>query len=430
MLSGSVHFWWKDYLSWLSVTSPYAGSSSLLGSTGRPLSSVVFSSSLLGFLQSSAGAQYWLDVVPLDGGSPSASASQALGGGLRAFRAQFRVAAAEDSAHEARAMDAARALTAASAFSSVPLFAWHPHYGPLETQQDLGWEVGRHLLVGAAVMLVVLLFLLANLWAALCVVLLSAMVCLETVGLLALAGPGWALSPSSAMPTALYVPLSLGFFLPTMQAFLRCPGSRPHRARKALQKLGGVVVDYLAVLLLSVVLLAGARTPDLFATFASLSLLAGLGGFHGLAVWPLLLSHVGPSPQSITAGTDIVLSQRDSESDPVLVVAIGAAAAAASRSSSSTVGIAPATASMSQAASSPSSSHAPLPRMASTTVGDGVEMQAYRGDQHDSSSSSSRSHSQPQQQRGAWNPHDPAHQPQTRFAPPLNRTPQKPAKWM
>jgi hypothetical protein len=205
----------------------------------------------------------------------------------------------------------------------MPLFPMHADYAALETQRVLVSEVVQHLLICGATIFLLLLFLLANLWAAVLVLLAVAVMAVDMAGLLALAG--YSVSPHTAMPTLLWLGLSLGFFVHSMHGFLRCMGTRPYRARKSLQKIGGTVVDFGAVLLLSVVLLAAAQTRALFADFVSLALLAALGIFHGLAVWPVVLAFAGPAA---SFSSEITLADAESNRVAQLVTAPSASAAA------------------------------------------------------------------------------------------------------
>ena len=419
ILGGSIQFWWPVYLSYLANNAPYNIAANGLVTSGKPVSAAVMMASLRAFLNTAAGAQYWEDIVPLNVGATPDPANP-LGGGLRAFRVGFRIVAASSSADEARAMDAMRGLTGGTTFSALPLFSYHPHYAALEGQKDLIWEVTRHLLISGATILLALLFLLANLWAAVAVALALAITVLELVGLLALSD--LPVSPDSAMPCLVWLALSVGFFTHSTQGFLRCKGLRPYRAFKTMQKIGGCIVDYICVLFLSVLLLAAARTQALFVAFESLALLATLGVFNGLMVWPVFLAYLGPGT---SFNAEITLTQI--ESNPVAewratVVAPGALAA--SRPGGTDVSV--------RDPANPFTGEENFqPRPVKPVQG--VEM-TQQTRQQNTQPSLYDHNTEPEIEplKRGWNPHDPANQAmaQPQQQPSL-RTPQKPAgKWM
>ncbi len=90
-----------------------------------------------------------------------------------------------------------------------------------------------------------------------------------------------------------------------------------------MHKIGGIVWDYCLVIFFAILFLSAAHTRSLWESFVSLGLLAGLGVFHGLFLWPVVMQWIGPGA---TPHTEIGLNER--ESNTVVHFGSGAVATA------------------------------------------------------------------------------------------------------
>lgn len=242
------------------------------------------------FLQSSSGASYRGDFKvdgTLDCRAPAPP--------VTSFRISFTHHPTENTQEESYALKAVKSVMA-----SVPVHgfkaAWAQAYSIWETNEVVGHELWRNMVLASAVVGVVTLILLASFWSALLVLACVAATVVGVSGTMAI----WGLTVDtvSCIALVLAVGLSVDYAAHISHAFLAIRGvqDKKERARAALEGVGPAVLQGGFSTLLSFILLAGSSSHVFITFFKVFTAASVLGLYYGLVFLPVILSFVGPDP--------------------------------------------------------------------------------------------------------------------------------------
>lgn len=242
------------------------------------------------FLQSSSGAAYRGDFI-MDGDLNCHYPAPP----ITSFRIGITHRPATSPAEQSTALKTVKSLVA-----SIPVHgykaAWAQAYSIWETNEVIGYELWRNIILAGLVVGIVTLVLLASFS--------GAMLVLGCVGatLVGISGTMWlwglTVDTVSCIALVLSIGLSVDYAAHVAHAFLaaRDVGDTTERARAALESVGPAVLQGGLSTLLSFVLLVGSSS-HVFTTFFKVFTAASvLGLYYGLVVLPVVLSLAGPEP--------------------------------------------------------------------------------------------------------------------------------------
>jgi len=176
------------------------------------------------------------------------------------------------------------------AFSHVQVYAaW-------ETDEIIGFEMWRNIGLAMLCVFIVTLILLANLPICLMVLSIVIITLVDIVGFLHF----WDITIDiiSCINIVLAIGLCVDYSVHIGHAFMVAKGSRKEKAAEAIATIGPAVFNGGMTTFLALVLL-GASTSHVFVTFFKVFVLTVLFGlFHGLVLFPVILSLVGPLDMS------------------------------------------------------------------------------------------------------------------------------------
>nr|XP_027224809.1 patched domain-containing protein 3-like [Penaeus vannamei] len=252
------------------------------------------------FLQSSSGASYRRD-FKVDGNLDCRAPAPP----VTSFRISFMHLPTEGSQEESHALQAVK-----SVIESVPIkgfkAAWAQAYSVWETNEVVGHELWRNMILAAAVVGVVTLILLASFWSAMLVLACVAATVVGVSGTMAI----WGLTVDtvSCIALVLAIGLSVDYAAHISHAFLaiRDVKDRKERARAALEGVGPAVLQGGFSTLLSFILLAGSSSHVFITFFKVFTAASVLGLYYGLVFLPVILSFVGPEPYADREDDDFV----------------------------------------------------------------------------------------------------------------------------
>ncbi|XP_042204824.1 patched domain-containing protein 3-like [Homarus americanus] len=240
------------------------------------------------FLQSSTGASYRNDFTldgVLDCNHPAPP--------ITSFRIEITHRPADSRAEQAVALETIKSLLSKTPVSGYKA-AWAQAYSIWETNEIIGYELWRNILLAGIVVGVVTLFLLASLLASMLVL---GCVVATVIGV---SGIIWAwgltIDTVSCIAIVLSIGLSVDYAAHVAHAFLAKRGvsDKRVRVRAALEGVGPAVLQGGVSTLLSFALLAGSSS-HVFMTFFKVFVAASvLGLYYGLVFLPVVLSLVGP----------------------------------------------------------------------------------------------------------------------------------------
>eukprot|EP00092_Neocalanus_flemingeri_P028206 GFUD01030630.1.p1 GENE.GFUD01030630.1~~GFUD01030630.1.p1 ORF type:complete len:389 (+),score=76.54 GFUD01030630.1:34-1167(+) len=188
-------------------------------------------------------------------------------------------------------------------------FSFVKEYALWETDEIIGLEIWRNVGLAMACVFIVTLILLANFSVCLMVFTIVIITFVDIVGFLHF----WDITIDviSCINLVLSIGLCVDYSVHIGHAFLVAKGSRQEKAVEAVATIGPAVFNGGMTTFLALVLI-GASTSHVFVTFFKVFVLTVLFGlFHGLILFPVILSLVGPldkssSTDSIPANTDSV----------------------------------------------------------------------------------------------------------------------------
>jgi len=186
------------------------------------------------------------------------------------------------------------------AFSHVQVYAaW-------ETDEIIGYELWRNIGLAMLCVFIVTLILLANLPICIMVLTIVIITLTDILGFLHF----WDITIDivSCINIVLAIGLCVDYSVHIGHAFITAKGSRHEKAIKAIATIGPAVFNGGMTTFLALVLL-GASTSHVFVTFFKVFVLTVLFGlFHGLVLFPVILSLIGPVDMSDESSSHSVRS--------------------------------------------------------------------------------------------------------------------------
>jgi len=193
------------------------------------------------------------------------------------------------------------AITEAIKTANSPYFFSHSKvYSAWETDEIIGFELMRNLLLSILCVAIITMLLLGNIFVVILVLVMVIATLVDIVGFLHF----WGITIDilSAVNIVLAIGLCVDYAVHIAHAFLISEGSRQERATNCVKTIGmavlnGGVTTFLALFFCSF------SSAHVFQTFFKVfSLTVTFGLFHGLVLLPALLSIMGPA--SITKSSD------------------------------------------------------------------------------------------------------------------------------
>merc|ERR1719370_1430814 len=294
----SVTSWWAEVKAWLGNK----------GKDWTDMSSTNFSSDLADFLHSVRGARFSRDFrfngsLNCNQAAPPLIASR--------FSIEYRpFEGPEEHVPARRAVEKVLNKSGLStAFSFVKIYAaW-------ETDEIIGEELWRNVLLAMACVTAVVLLLLANFRICILVILAIILTLTDIIGFLHF----WDITIDiiSCINIVLAIGLCVDYSVHICHAFLVAKGSKSERAVSAVESIGPAVLNGGVTTFLALVLLAGSTSHTFLTFFKVFVLTVVFGLFHGLVLLPVLLSLVGPKTEIESDVEDEVASTSESDSSTV-----------------------------------------------------------------------------------------------------------------
>jgi len=297
----SVTSWWSEFKAWL-------------GNKDRDwteMSPTNFSSDLANFLHSVRGARFARDFrfggeLDCQRDAPPVLASR--------FSIEYRqFEGPEEHVPARRAVEKVLNQSGLStAFSFVKIYAaW-------ETDEIIGEELWRNVLLAMACVTAVVLLLLANFRICILVILAIILTLTDIIGFLHF----WGITIDiiSCINIVLAIGLCVDYSVHICHAFLVAKGSKSERAVSAVEAIGPAVLNGGVTTFLALVLLSGSTSHTFLTFFKVFVLTVVFGLFHGLVLLPVLLSLVGPEME--LGPEQEVESRSESESSGVSEVSV------------------------------------------------------------------------------------------------------------
>ena len=194
------------------------------------------------------------------------------------------------------------ALTELIRAAASPYFFSHSKvYSAWETDEIIGQELLRNLLLSLLCVAVITLLLLGDLFVCIIVLVMVIITLVDIVGFLHF----WGLTIDilSAVNIVLAIGLCVDYSVHIAHAYLRSEGSREQRASRAVTYIGGAVSNggFTTFLALFFCSFSSAHVFQTFFKVFSLTVIFGL--FHGLVLLPTALSIIGPSSSSSSSSS-------------------------------------------------------------------------------------------------------------------------------
>lgn len=277
LLNNRLLNWWTVYKAFV-ATPAYTGSKD---AKGRPGSEADFYSGIRSFLDRSKGSPFRELIVFTDSSRSAirATEAQAYYGVLPT--GQSRVDAMLTSRRNARAASELDVIA-----YSFPFLFWEGLAIVVE-------QTVRNLLLAAVAVFCICLVLLANVWAALLVLLMIALVDVQLLGTLYYWGVDFNIV--SAINLVLAVGLAVDYAAHVAHSFMTMQGTRKQRAARALEHIGGPVVNGAVSTFLAVVMLSASRSYIFQTFFKCFTGIVVFGVFEGIVVLPVVLALIGPA---------------------------------------------------------------------------------------------------------------------------------------
>jgi len=195
------------------------------------------------------------------------------------------------------------AVTEAIKSANSPYFFSHSKvYSAWETDEIIGFELMRNLLLSILCVAIITMLLLGNIFVVLLVLGMVIITLVDIVGLLHF----WGITIDilSAVNIVLAIGLCVDYAVHIAHAFLTSEGTRQERATSAVRLIGmavlnGGITTFLALFFCSF------SSAHVFITFFKVFCLTVLFGlYHGLVLLPVLLSIIGPASSSARSSDD------------------------------------------------------------------------------------------------------------------------------
>jgi len=188
---------------------------------------------------------------------------------------------------------AKRKVEALISASGLPdAFSFSTIYAAWETDEIIGFELLRNIGLAMACVFVVTFLLLANLPICLMVLTTVVLTLLDIIGFLHF----WDITIDiiSCVNIVLAIGLCVDYSVHVGHAYLVATGSRSEKAQEAINTIGPAVFNGGFTTFLALVLLGASSSHVFISFFKVFSLTVIFGLFHGLVLFPILLSTIGP----------------------------------------------------------------------------------------------------------------------------------------
>merc|ERR1719150_164751 len=186
-----------------------------------------------------------------------------------------------------------------------PYFFSHSKvYSAWETDEIIGHELLRNLLLSLLSVVIITLLLLGNVFVCIIVLVMVIVTLVDIVGFLHF----WGITIDilSAVNIVLAIGLCVDYAVHIAHAFLMSQGSRQQRATSAVKLIGAAVINGGTTTFLAL-LFCGLSSSHVYQTFFKVfSLTVVFGLFHGLVLLPVVLSLLGPSSPSEPSDSESV----------------------------------------------------------------------------------------------------------------------------
>lgn len=316
-LADSTRCWYDDYAAW----EPNGGCAAVADS-------VTFSNCVRAFVDSPAGMRY---------NSSIAFENYECGTGgkagcvIKASRVDALMVTLKNSREQIEGMDDTRKVVSEAA-PSLKAFAYSFVFIFIEGYKVIAWETLRNVILAAVCVFVICVVLLANVQAALLILLMVACidVCILGIGLNFV---GYTFNSVTCILVVISVGLAVDYSAHVSHAFLSADGKDPldpdaaptndSRMRQALAHMAVPVFNGGLSTWLACSGLIFATSYVFTAYFIILTIIVAVSLFFGLCVLPVLLTVVGPSGVGVAEGADVLFA------DPASLKARAAAPAEA-----------------------------------------------------------------------------------------------------
>merc|ERR1712038_1805621 len=180
------------------------------------------------------------------------------------------------------------------AVDSPYFFSHSKVYSAWETDEIIGHELLRNLLLSLLSVVIITLLLLGNVFVCIIVLVMVILTLVDIVGFLHF----WGITIDLA------IGLCVDYAVHIAHAYLMSPGSRQDRATNAVKLIGAAVINGGTTTFLAL-LFCGLSSSHVYQTFFKVfSLTVVFGLFHGLVLLPVVLSILGPSQSSSDQSSD------------------------------------------------------------------------------------------------------------------------------
>merc|ERR1712038_879215 len=182
------------------------------------------------------------------------------------------------------------------AVDSPYFFSHSKVYSAWETDEIIGHELLRNLLLSLLSVVIITLLLLGNVFVCIIVLVMVILTLVDIVGFLHF----WGITIDilSAVNIVLAIGLCVDYAVHIAHAYLMSSGSRQQRATNAVKLIGAAVINGGTTTFLAL-LFCGLSSSHVYQTFFKVfSLTVVFGLFHGLVLLPVVLSILGPSSPS------------------------------------------------------------------------------------------------------------------------------------
>merc|ERR1711902_407716 len=176
-------------------------------------------------------------------------------------------------------------------------------YSAWETDEIIGFELMRNLLLSILCVAIITTLLLGNIFVVILTLIMVITTLVDIVGFLHF----WGITIDilSAVNIVLAIGLCVDYAVHIAHAYLMSPGSRQDRATNAVKLIGAAVINGGTTTFLAL-LFCGLSSSHVYQTFFKVFCLTVVFGlFHGLVLLPVVLSILGPEHTTTSSSSDL-----------------------------------------------------------------------------------------------------------------------------